>query len=593
MLEKIYSNTSLLLKPVVFHAGINIILGRDSRETRAVGINGIGKSSLVRLIDYAFLSDSAQKIFFQDKYDFLREENHDIVLEFSFKNRKYFIRREFKKNSLIGFGDKPDELEDYTIKELKSVLTNIFFPSTNNKVFFEGNRFRTLMDFFIKDDLESQKRFDPLNFLRFNAKAKEKSIYNFYLLNLPTNNLIIFNELSTEHDAFTKTINSLETKLKVDTGKSIEEFRSEKLNIEKGIMVLEESLAKYEFATLYKNIEQKLIELTSQINSKLDEYHLHSRKLSKIKEGYDFNVSVDTQEIKKLYNEMLFSFGDLVAKTIDDVLLFKKEIVDNRNKFLIEKEKKITEKIQLILNNISDLEKERSKFYRLLEEKGALESITNTYEQLISEKTSLENNVQIVKQVDEIQEMISNLNVSISEIQRDISVELKKFENEINSLRTLFLDLLKHAIFLDEVYDDSYFDISLSSTYNRKQLPFKIDVKIPRVEALGQARLKIVAYDLMVFLHNIKNNRLLPDFLIHDGVFHGISPKTLINTINFMYHKFLEYSSIASFQYILTFNENEILVDQQYGKFDFDINNQIVADYADIPEKMIFKRILK
>ena len=64
--------------------------------------------------------------------------------------------------------------------------------------------------------------------------------------------------------------------------------------------------------------------------------------------------------------------------------------------------------------------KNEAKLYKVLEEKGALESITNTYEQLIKEKSSLEKNVQIVQQIDDIQEKMTNLNVSISETQRDL-----------------------------------------------------------------------------------------------------------------------------------------------------------------------------
>lgn len=214
MLERIYSNTNLLLKPVDFHPGINIVLGRNSGAERARGINGIGKSSLVRLIDYVFLSNSAQKIFLQEKYDFLREEKHDIFLEFSGKGKKYFIRREFFKNSPVHFGERPDKLGEYTREEIRPILTDIFFPIFDNKIFFEGNRFRTIMDFFIKDDLENQKRSEPLDFLRYDADKKEKAIYNFYLLNLPTDKIINLTELIEEHSKFSTTIKGIELNLR-------------------------------------------------------------------------------------------------------------------------------------------------------------------------------------------------------------------------------------------------------------------------------------------------------------------------------------------------------------------------------------------
>ena len=59
ILEKLYSKTGLI-DPVVFRPGINLILGRYSNYTNRE-INGIGKSMLVRLIDYCFLSLGAKK----------------------------------------------------------------------------------------------------------------------------------------------------------------------------------------------------------------------------------------------------------------------------------------------------------------------------------------------------------------------------------------------------------------------------------------------------------------------------------------------------------------------------------------------------
>jgi hypothetical protein len=35
------------------------------------------------------------------------------------------------------------------------------------------------MEFFIKDDLQSQQRVDSLNFVSYNANPREKALYNF------------------------------------------------------------------------------------------------------------------------------------------------------------------------------------------------------------------------------------------------------------------------------------------------------------------------------------------------------------------------------------------------------------------------------
>src|SRR5690606_37304029 len=134
-----------------------------------------------------------------------------------------------------------------------------------------------------------------------------------------------------------------------------------------------------------------------------------------------------------------------------------------------------------------------------LEEKGALESITNTYEQLTMEKTQLAGNLKILQELDGLQEMMGNLHVTISEVKRDILSTLKQNESVVNNLRALFLEILQNAIFLEDDNPSGYFDISPKPDSPRNQLPFKVEIEITKADALGQSRLKIVAYDLMVF----------------------------------------------------------------------------------------------
>lgn len=594
MLVRLYSETDLLLEPFTFEPGINIILGKYSENIVQRGINGIGKSSLVRLINYALLSDSSEKRFSKEKYDFLRTEKHNIVLELSINNETCYIKRIFAEKDKVYFGSKPTSLEEYSKSDLKKILIGKFFPIENNDVFFEGNKFGTLMSFFIKDDLENQKRVDPLNFLPYNPNVRDVAIYNFFLLNLSTKYLIRYDELAKEYDSYNKTVKGLQDKIKVDTGKPIEEFKTERIKIEQNISLLEKSLKDYKFLDNYQNIESQLIEVTTSINEKLKTYYSLNNKHKKIRDSFHISPDVDTKQIQKLYNEVSETFGSLVTKSLNDISNFKRDIVENRNKFLVEKERQLESSIKETVDDISKSEKVRSELYKKLDEKGALESIKNTYEQLTVEKTQLAGNLAILNQVDEIQVMLSNLDITISEIKRDMLSELKNYEKPINILRSLFQDILENAIFLEDDNPNGYFDISPKLTSKRNELPFKIDVEIPKADALGQSRLKIVAYDLMVFLNSIYSNRKFPDFIIHDGVYHGISINTKIKALNYIYHQHL---ANPNFQYIATFNEDEIYVPKEkqslIGQFDFDINKMVRAEFTDSPDKMLFKRSFK
>lgn len=589
MLIRIYSDTNLI-DTVPFHNGINIILGKYSEDKEARGINGIGKSTLVRLIDFTLLSGKAEKRFNQKKYDFLRDDEHTIILEFELQGQKYFIKRSFADTKKIFFGKRPDALDEYEKSEMPKVLEGIFFPTENNEVFFEGKRYGTLMEFFVKDDLQSQQRADPLNFVSYNANAREKALYNFYLLNLPTKTLLKYNEVSSEYEKYNNTVKSLSEKIKADTGKDIQEFRTERLKIEKDISAIENSLKEYNFLDNHKEIEQKLNQVISEINEQSVIYHNANRKLEKLKSSYSDVSSIDLSKIQKLYNETIATFGNFVKKNLDEVIDFKKQLLANRNKYLLEEEKKLQSSIDQSLKQLEKSEKSRSQLFSLLKERGALDRIESTYERLVNEKTLLERNTSIVREIDEIEEILGNSNIVIAELKRDMLSELNKQQPYIDELRLLFQQILENAIYLDEEFDNSYFNIPLNSTTPRNQLPFKINLEIPKADALGQERLKIVAYDLMVFLKSRIDNRNIPDCLVHDGVFHAISNKTITNVLNYMFQKSNE---LHNFQYILTFNEDEIDLsrdENKFGKFDFDWSKQVIAEYSDSEQETIFKR---
>ncbi len=589
MLIRLYSDTNLI-KPIPFHNGINIILGKYSDDKEARGINGIGKSSLVRLIDFALLSGKSEKRFNQKKYDFLREEEHTLTLEFVVKDIKYFIKRSFADTKTVFFGKKPDALDEYEKAEMPKILESIFFPTENNAVFFEGKRYGTLMEFFVKDDLHNQQRIDPLNFVSYTANAREKALYNFYLLNLPTKSLIAYNDVSKDYEEKSKTITGLANKIKADTGKDVSEFRTERLKIEKEIATIEKSLKEYNFLENHKEIEQKLNQVINEINEQSLVYHENSRKLEKLKSSYNDVSSIDLDKIQKLYNETLSTFGNFVKKSLDEVIEFKKQLLSNRNKYLLEEEKKIQSYIDNSLKQLEKLEINRSQLFSLLKERGALDRIENTYERLVNEKTLLERNTSIVREIDEIEKILGDSNIIIAELKRDIVTEINEMQSYIDELRLLFQQILENAIYLDEEFDNSYFNITPDSKSPRNQLPFKIILQIPKADALGQERLKIVAYDLMVFLKSRIDNRTIPDFLIHDGVFHAISYKTISNILNYMYHKSNE---LHNFQYVVTFNEDEIDFERdenKFGKLQFDWSKLVIAEYSDTEQETIFKR---
>jgi uncharacterized protein YydD (DUF2326 family) len=205
----------------------------------------------------------------------------------------------------------------------------------------------------------------------------------------------------------------------------------------------------------------------------------------------------------------------------------------------------------------------------------------------------IERQNQILNQVDEYNRILTDQEIVISEIKRDISEDIQNSQKQLNDLRELFNEILSSALFLNEEDASGYFDISQTRS-NKNNLPFKIDVNVPKSGSLGQEDLKTIAYDIMIFINAITKDISMPNFLIHDGVFGNMSHKIMVNYLNYIYKKHLELINIKDFQYIVTFSEDaiEVPVNKKdlYGQFDFDFDKRKIIELEDVDEKMLFKR---
>ncbi|WP_157779363.1 DUF2326 domain-containing protein [Burkholderia thailandensis] len=175
-------------------------------------------------------------------------------------------------------------------------------------------------------------------------------------------------------------------------------------------------------------------------------------------------------------------------------------------------------------------------------------------------------------------------------------MSLKDAAEDVQALRERFLEIVQEAIVTSSAeLEDAFLDIRFQTGAAARKLPVKISASLPRADALGQTRLRLVAYDFTMFLHQIESRLSRPRFLVHDGAFHSIARRTVVKALNFMYNK--GQAALAKgvpFQYIATFNEDELTLNhdelQRDGSYDFDIGDVTIVRVGDTPEEMFFKR---
>jgi uncharacterized protein YydD (DUF2326 family) len=584
-LKKIYSETGLF-DEVRFQMGINIIRGIYTRSnTEITELNGIGKSTLVRLIDYALLSDEGKIYFNTKKRTFLKE--HSVTLELAIDNKTYFIRRDFENPNKAKFGISLSALEEYIVTELRVILGGLFFGKDDYKGYFENIWFRSLIKFFIKDDINHHERKNPLKFVSSHRSDYEAYVHNFFLLGLPNKSVYDYVIYKKKVDDLRKMRSKMTAHILDDTGKRIEEISSEMMQLDKKIQSFQESLNAYKFLKSYEGVEAEIINISGDISKLLSRLTPIQKTLSEYKKSYEYEVEIDSERISKMYSEIKFIFGETIKKQLDDVISFRRTLSENRRKFLAKKETELSTEIENIKAKISGFEDKRSKLYKVLDEKQALDSIKNTYQLMVEEKTKKEKLRHSIESIDKIDEELRQQNSLISEVISNIAKDINSVRQRIDAISSTFIEIIKDCIHVIDV-SEAVFDIRPSPSVRS---PLKISIEVPKSEALGKQQLKILAYDLTVFFNIIENGRSLPYFLVHDGVFHGIDIKTVIRILNCVNGMFMKKNN---FQYIITANENETLVPEDkkdvYGQYNFNLSDTIIATYKDVPSEMIFKR---
>ncbi len=585
MLNRLYSETGAF-NEIVFKPGLNIIMGKYSGAQKSPDINGIGKSSVVRLVNLAFLSSSAKKEFTHHKYHFLKE--HSFSVEFIVNKTQYTIKRLFRDLKKAFFGEAGKELVEYDKDKLKEVLADKLFRPVDFDLYFESSWFRNLMRFYIKDDLANRERTNPINFIHSSARLPNQHAHNFFLLGLPNKSIFEFDhynqELKKQHNLQKK----LEEKLFEETGKNVKEFNHELIEIERKIANLQESLKAYEFFKNYQNVERELIEIAKQISEKNSLYNKFSKELEYYQNSFQRDVAeTDIERVTTLYQEVNAHLARFVKYELQKILNFRTEIAENRQKFLQQRVNELDDTMKKLLTEIDGLDQRRSKLLRFLDEREALDSLKNTYNSLIEQKALYERVSVNIQKIREIVLEISEIKEKLSTLTTQVIREVQASEQTIKEVKLLFYEIISNAIFVDENTEDVKFDISASSS---TRTPTTIDIDVPKSKSLGKFVFKLLAYDLTVFLHTLYTQRNLPRFLFHDGVFHGVGQKTVMSALNYMHRESLQYD----FQYIITLNEHEMYIPSEketfLGKLHFDLDDRTVASFEDMPEKMLFKK---
>lgn len=598
MLRRLWSPSGLF-DEIEFHAGINLIMGRYAgpRDDKGnAGINGIGKSSVVRLIDFLLLSDASRKLFAAPKYAWMGDEGHSACLDVSVGGTAIQIRRTFGADVdnvalRIGLDIETTVDERYA----KTLLNGIFFPEGPGRIGVE-TRFRSLMPFYVKDDLTAHKRFDPVKFLTHGGvNGRDIAILTMYLLGLPNEDLVKLERVRSVREEEKRARDGLKKRLEAETGKSIEALRTELSNAEARLAELTKAAREFNLLEDFKEISAALSKLEADAAEQRKLIAQAERQVEKLRRFIDTPPGLDAEEVVSQYQEVSQALGAAMRRTLEEVIAFRRSLAQQRKRFHGKRLIELEETRDTALRKLVDLEQTRTRLMKAVDTTDFHETFDNALQRLATEHGALERQRAAMDQIKHFEARMSEFDLQMQVHRHDAAAALREVEDQVDAIRERFLEIVREAITTTaDEGADAVFDIA-SQTGSATQLPVKMTVSVPRVDALGYARLLVVAYDLTVLLHQVDTDMALPRFLIHDGAFHAIARRTVVKTLNFIARQAAAAAMVGRpFQYITTFNEDELAsADEELtrdGALEFDVVEATVITLSDAPTGGLFKR---
>ena len=368
-------NGPTLIRNIPFHKGLNLIVDETRTIDRRESGNNVGKTTVLRLIDYCFGSDG-KNIYkdpeFKDKTNTQIErflKNNNIVISMTLKedlesanSREIVVRRNFlsRSNKILEING-----EKQTAKEFPRNLKELIFKSTHEKP-----KLRQIIAKNIRD--ERNRVANTLKVLSPYTTIEEyESLFLFWLgIEVDTNarKQQLIRDQTTE--------NNLLNRLKREASLS---------QIEQSLIVvnrtIDELAEKKDSFDVNENYEKELEEL-NQIKLQINE---RSTSLSTLELRRDLIVeseaelenevsSVDGQRIRALYKEAKLLIPEL-QKSFEDAIVFHNQMIQNKVEYITKEIPILESKLVAAKREVSEFLSQEKKLARKLKKSGVVEEL--------------------------------------------------------------------------------------------------------------------------------------------------------------------------------------------------------------------------
>lgn len=561
--------------PIEFTEGVNLILGEKVQEgegntRKDKKTNGVGKSMSIEFINFCLLKDANESRVMKIPFDKFPEEA-EIRLDMRMGDNNLTISR--TKNN----PDKPaiDIDGKRTIfastNDALQYLGDLYYeshPPLNESQGAEQPSFREMLGPLIRDEdsefkdilgcYDIQKRISPSDLIR-------PHLYFFGIGSSLVHNI---KQITKKLEERGKTSSYLRDRLTDGGKKRMSDVKAELNALERELDKAGVALENFKTDPILQQNKSEVMKLESEIEGRRTRQAALRIELHRI-ESMPRVEAISVSDIQIVYDKFKSGLGPMVAKTIDEVIDFKKKIEKYQSSLFNVRVAEIRKELMSLTEELGKLDDRKSLLLKNLDKGGLLQDLKAGFSIYSEKKEALSSTSSNLAEFERVDRIISADKLKKDSLFSELDAQIFSIKSIIKS----FNDTL--VVLHDYIMGNAIvsFDIETLNSPKNKQV-VRFDLRIDDDGSHSVDRTKVFMYDIGLMLNEYtKQNH--PMFLIHDNIF-DVDQDTLVQCLNFLAEK----ESASGFQYILTLNRDKIENEERKKEIKLDIDGHIRARFT-------------
>jgi uncharacterized protein YydD (DUF2326 family) len=539
-LSKLYSNKPELFEPVDFVQGLNVVLAEIRLpENRDKDTHNLGKTTLGRLLDFAFLAGKDTKFFLFKHLD--RFKDFVFFIEIELEDASYVtIRRGVEEATKVSFKRHEAGHQDFSALPI-SGWDHQDVPFERARDLLDGLLdWRALKPWSYRKGLgyllRSQEDFREVFQLR--KFASKHADWKPFLAHMLGFNAHLIDQHYEKEEELSKKRDTAQT-IKNELGGSVEDISK----IE-GILLLKQKEAErkqklldaFDFRAQDKDKTKQLVddvdERIASLNAERYSLNLNRKKiLASLEED---QILFNPDEAQHLFDEAGVLFKGQIKRDFQQLIAFNRAITDERRGYLQEERVEVDTELKRVSAELNVLGKKRSDMLSFLSGTdifGKYRQVSDDMVTLRADIISLERQRGFLHRLQELRTDIRALTEECGHLQTQIEVDV---ENQNSDQKSLFSAI---RLFFNEIVEEVINRKALLSVSPNQEghLEFKAEILDESGNAtsadLGHTYRKLlcIAFDMAVLRARL--NDKFPRFVYHDGVFESLDDRKKENLL--------------------------------------------------------------